>query len=165
VFLLNMNQLFEDFVTRLITHAMAGTDVQVRPQHRNRSILIDERTGGHHGTVIPDLLLTRDAWRLVVDAKYKLYDERHLAPGDLYQAFLYAHALSQAGPPPQMPTAVLIHPGETLEPQRIRIHRADGRPSARVRTMALNLHATLPALHDQSRCAELYQTIRANLTG
>jgi 5-methylcytosine-specific restriction enzyme subunit McrC len=164
VFLLDMNRLFEDFVTRLVRDAMAGTDVLVRPQARDRSVLVNEATGRPHGTVIPDILLTRDARRLVADAKYKLYDERNLDSSDLFQAFLYAHALSRAGEHPNLPTAVVIHPGETQLRHRILIRDAEGRPAARVRTLGLDMRAILPALDDPPSRAELHRMLRAQLT-
>ncbi|HET6482606.1 MAG TPA: hypothetical protein VFG35_21575 [Actinoplanes sp.] len=163
VFLLDMNRLFEDFVTRLVTEAMAGTDVRVQPQARDRSVLINETTSRSYGTVIPDLVLTHGPWRLVVDIKYKLYDERNVEPGDLYQAFLYAQALARPGAYPQVPTAVLIHPGEALSVHRVLVRDAAGRSAARVRTMALDLHDVLPALEDPVRRAELHRTIRTAL--
>ena len=88
----------------------------------------------------------REAWRLVVDIKYKLYDERNVDPSDLYQAFLYAQAMSQAGPHPQLPTTVLIHPGQQLGPHRVLIRDVQQRSVARVRTMALDLNAILLVL-------------------
>ena len=36
-FLIDMNKLFEDFVTQLLVRAFAGTDVRVRPQARDRT--------------------------------------------------------------------------------------------------------------------------------
>jgi 5-methylcytosine-specific restriction enzyme subunit McrC len=164
VFLLDMNRLFEDFVSRLVTEAMAGTGVRVQPQARDRSVLVNETTARPYGTVIPDLLLMRGPWQLVVDIKYKLYDERNVEPGDLYQAFLYAQALARPGPHPQLPTTVLIHPGEALGLHRVLIRDATGRSAARVRTMALDLSAVLPALDDPARRAELHRTIRTDLT-
>jgi 5-methylcytosine-specific restriction enzyme subunit McrC len=163
-FLLDMNRLFEDFVSRLVTEAMAGTDVRVQPQARDRSIIVNEATSRPYGTVIPDLLLARGSWRLVVDVKYKLYDERNVEPADLYQAFLYAQAMARPGPPPQLPTTVLIHPGEALGLHRILIRDAAGRTAARVRTMSLDLSSVLSALDDPARRAELHRTIRADLT-
>ncbi|HLL69776.1 MAG TPA: hypothetical protein VK453_29285 [Micromonosporaceae bacterium] len=163
VFLLDMNRLFEDFVTRLVIDAMAGTDVQVRPQARDRSVLVNESTSRPYGTVIPDILLTRGAWRLVVDAKYKLYDDRNIDPRDLYQAFLYAQAMSRAGAHPLLPTAVLIHPGDTSRLHRVVLRGTDGRSAARVRTMAVDLQAILPGLDDRFGRAELHRTIRTNL--
>jgi hypothetical protein len=49
------------------------------------------------------------AWRRAIDAKYKLYTERALDPGDIYQAFLYAHGLGRSGSDTQPPTTVLIY--------------------------------------------------------
>lgn len=106
--------------------------------------------------------VTLDA--IPLDVKYKLYDERNVEPSDLYQAFLYAQALSHAGPHPQVPTTVLIHPGEAFGPHRVLIRDVEGRSAARVRTMALDLRAILPALDDTAGCAELHRMIRTNLT-
>ncbi|WP_204000477.1 McrC family protein [Virgisporangium aurantiacum] len=164
VFLLDMNRLFEDFVTRLVIDAMAGTDVRVRPQARNTSVLIDESTGRPYGTVIPDLILTRGTRRLVIDVKYKLYDERNIDPSDLYQAFLYTQAFSHADTSPQLPTAVLVYPGDTGSGDRVLIRSSNGRPAARVRTTAIDLHAIMPALRDPNARIRLNETIRATLT-
>ncbi len=142
VFLLDMNRLFEDFVTRLVKDAMAGSHVQVRSQARNRSILTNEVTGRPYGAIIPDLLLTRGIgaaiWRRVVDAKYKLYSERKLDPGDIYQALIYAQTLSRPGPGSQLPATILIHPGIKGTQQRILARDAHGLPAARVRTVAVD---------------------------
>ena len=56
------------------------------------------------------------AARVAVDAKYKLYDQRKLDSGDVYQGFLYAYAFSGAGEL-AVPTAVLLYPSSTrVEP-------------------------------------------------
>jgi 5-methylcytosine-specific restriction endonuclease McrBC regulatory subunit McrC len=115
VFLFDMNQLFEDFDTRLTEHAFAGTDITVHPQARSRSILIDKDTGRPCGSIVPDLLLARGAgicgWRRVVDVKYKLHDRRGPDPTDIYQSILYAATLARPGTHPDPPTTILVHPG------------------------------------------------------
>ncbi len=168
VFLLDMNRLFEDFATRLIEHALAGSDIQVRPQARHRSVLIDEATGRSHGTVIPDLLLAQGAgpraWRRAVDAKYKLYSERTLDPSDIYQAFLYAQALSRSGSDHQPPTAILVHPGTPGTSHRLVIRNTEGQHAARLRTVALDIPAVLTALSDRQNRSTVHIQLTDELT-
>ena len=62
-----------------------------------------------YAAVIPDILLERPASRSVarpVDAKYKLYDERKLDQGDIYQTFFYAWAYADT----QMSRRSGVHP-------------------------------------------------------
>src|SRR5207302_1038635 len=112
-FLLDMNPLFEQFVTRLVQTAMVGEAINVVPQRRTSSLIINEATGGTYSRVIPDMLLTVDGTRrrLPVDAKYKLYDNRTIDPADIYQVFLYAYAFQSHEVP--IPGAMIIYPAET----------------------------------------------------
>jgi 5-methylcytosine-specific restriction enzyme subunit McrC len=100
-FLIDMNRLFEDFVTRLVAQALPAAGIRVRSQARSGEIVIDESTGRRYALVVPDLLLERGTGparvRLPVDAKYKLYDNRDLASGDIYQLFFYAFAFDPPG--------------------------------------------------------------------
>ena len=166
VFLLDMNRLFEDFITRLVTNAMGGSDVRVQRQARNRSVLIDEATGRPYGTVIPDILITRGAgaatWQRAIDVKYKLYDGR-LDPADIYQSFLYAQALSRPGLDPDLPTTILIHPGTAGIENRILV-RAHVRNAARVRTLALDIPDTLTAVASRPGLRTFHDRIRRELT-
>ncbi|MGA4839292.1 McrC family protein [Streptomyces sp. G45] len=151
-FLVDMNTLFEDFTTRLLTEAASGTGWRVHGQAGRSHVLHDERTDRPYSEVRPDALLTRDGGALCrpVDVKYKLYDAspggRKLATGDLYQAFLYAHALARQ-PSGKTPTCVLIHPGGPGAPRAsVAVRRWDGRTAARVRSLALDLPAVLREL-------------------
>ncbi|BFU45751.1 McrC family protein [Krasilnikovia sp. MM14-A1004] len=168
VFLLDMNRLFEDFTTRLVEDALSGRDVQVRPQARHRSVLLDETTGRSHGSVIPDLLLARGtgrrAWRRAVDAKYKLYSERNLDPSDIYQTFLYAQALSRSGSDDQPPTAIIIHPGTPGASHRLVIRNSEGQYAARIRTLALDIPAALDAFSDRHTRDALHTQLEYELT-
>ncbi len=95
-FMIDMNRLFENFVTQLVTEALARRGVHVGVQRRDRSIVIDESTERAYSAVIPDMLLEPHGSpaqrRLPVDAKYKLYETRGLDPTDIYQLFFYAFA-------------------------------------------------------------------------
>ncbi|MEU9083668.1 hypothetical protein [Streptomyces sp. NPDC048357] len=146
-FLVDMNGLFEEFVTRLLTEgaAGAGPGLRVDAQSRHRRVLFDERTRTPYSEVRPDALVLgeRDGkpFRLPVDAKYKLYDGKKLSTADLYQAFLYAHAIGSPA------SCVLVHPGGPgAVGARIAVRDWDGATSARVRAVSLDLHETLAVL-------------------
>ena len=113
-FLLDMNALFEDFVTRLLVDAFRFTDVRVRPQARDRTLIRDGRTGKPYAAVIPDILLERSGpprRRVPVDAKYKLYDERKVDQADIYQTFFYAWAYHERDAVGAAP-AFILYPGD-----------------------------------------------------
>ncbi|MEU7036732.1 hypothetical protein ABZ958_24045 [Streptomyces sp. NPDC046237] len=145
-FLIDMNQLFEAFVTRLLREGCAAAGMRAEAQSRQRRVLVDEDTGAPYSEVRPDLLISgsRDgaSFRLPVDVKYKLYDQRKLSTQDLYQAFLYAHALS-AGPA----RCSLVHPGDAgASGATVSVRGADGAVSAVVRAVAVDLRAVLDGL-------------------
>lgn len=117
-FLLDMNRLFEDFVTRLLTDAFLGSDVRVRPQARDRTLIRDARTGQPYAAVIPDVVLEKGAGRplqVPVDAKYKLYDERKIDQSDIYQTFFYAWAYAAPESDSDAP-AFILYPGSAGSP-------------------------------------------------
>jgi len=147
VFLLDMNRLFEDFVTRLLVDAFEGTDVQVRAQPRDRSLLRDEATGRPYAAVIPDVLLERrDAAgrrRVPIDAKYKLYDERKLEPADVYQTFFYAYAYARPAEVNSVSArAFIVYPGSRASVgRRLRVQDAMGVSTASIHAIPLDVAA------------------------
>jgi 5-methylcytosine-specific restriction enzyme subunit McrC len=122
-FMLDMNRLFEDFITRWLTTLVSASEYRVLPQQRDHTILWDANGGKPYGKIIPDLLVEKRSHPgqfLAVDAKYKLYDERAISPADVYQTFLYAMAYGGRHGP--LPTALLIYPSSTDAMGRARIH-------------------------------------------
>ena len=96
-FMLDMNEIFERFVTERLQRALRGR-LEVKSQHHDK--LDEERTL----TIKPDLLFRSGGFpRFVADIKYKLTDEaaggRH---ADYYQLLAYTTALD-------LPEGVLIY--------------------------------------------------------
>ncbi|MFD8566049.1 McrC family protein [Streptomyces sp. NPDC059639] len=170
-FLIDMNELFELFATRLLAEAAAGTGtgtgLTVEGQSRHTHVLWNERTARPYSEVRPDVLIRggTDALPFVrpVDVKYKLYATRKVSTADLYQAFLYAHALAR-DPGDAPPTCVLLHPGGVSgDRAAVAVRRWDGSTSARVRPVPLDLHAALGALESPRR-AEFLSELLAEVT-
>lgn len=154
VFLLDMNQLFEDFVTRLLYDMFEGTGVRVLAQRRDRSIVEHEDTRRPYAAVIPDLLLEwrqgSSRARLPIDAKYKLYDTRRLEPSDVYQAFFYGYAYHPASVE-TVPMTLLVYPSAVggLKTS-LRVKDAGGHATAKIRALGLNIPRALQAIEAHS---------------
>jgi len=126
-------------------------------QRRDRSIIENELTGRPYGTIIPDILLDDRRLglrpiRLPVDAKYKLYDLRHLDPADVYQAFFYAYAYHRpSGDDLGIPAALLMYPStEAGIRTALRVRRADGTATARIRALGVDIPRVIAAIDTRS---------------
>lgn len=162
-FMVDMNTLFETFITHLVVNALAGTTLAARAQKSLRAIIIDEESGHTYSTIRPDLIIedttTGDA--VPIDVKYKLYDSsKKISAADIYQSFVYAYSLTGHADDPR---AGLIYPGtETITGPVLRIKPlADAKP-ARVRGAGVDVPATLDALGTQAQEA-IYEQIRATI--
>jgi len=154
-FLLDMNPLFEQFATRLVQSALVSDSIDVVPQRRTSSIIINEATGHTYSRVIPDMLLTVAGThrRLPVDAKYKLYDNRTIDPADIYQVFMYAYAFQSVEVP--IPAAMIVYPAETTSTvgARLRVQNVSATQSARLVSYPLPVIPTLGRIRDRSLLA------------
>ncbi|MBL8622251.1 MAG: hypothetical protein JNK64_13140 [Myxococcales bacterium] len=126
-FLLDMNRLFEELLTKVVQVALADTTARVQAQRRDGSVLWDATRGRSYARVIPDLLVSWedvDA-KVPIDAKYKLYDEDNADPADLYQAFLYASAYGD-GRTAANARALLVYPSAqpTIGVDRLQVRRS-----------------------------------------
>jgi 5-methylcytosine-specific restriction enzyme subunit McrC len=146
-FLIDMNRLFEKFVYRLVDRLFAATGMHVHYQRDDRSIILNASTNRPYAKVVPDLVIEtkdiRPSVRIAVDAKYKLYDERKLDSGDIYQTFLYAFAYS--GTRSMLPVALLIYPSSTpsVKSTRLRIQTAQALAGAEILTLGLPIPVVL----------------------
>jgi 5-methylcytosine-specific restriction enzyme subunit McrC len=151
VFLINMNTLFEKFVTKLIQEAFAGSDVRIRSQQSAASVIIDEDTQKTYAKIRPDLLLDAPSkdWRRVlpIDAKYKLYDGQTVAQSDIYQTFMYAIAYSD--PTMGVPASLIIYPGKgTGRARTLSILKEAKVQSAHIYTVSVDVPTMLTLVTD-----------------
>jgi 5-methylcytosine-specific restriction enzyme subunit McrC len=137
-FLLDMNVLFERFIAQVLEDSASGTPFRVERQSSSGSIIVDALNGRTYTRVRPDVLV-RHSERgdtYPVDTKYKLYDERHVAPEDIYQAFLYAFAFHPGHGPRQ---ASLVYPSDRSEVNQQLAVRGSGVTQATIRGVRIGL--------------------------
>jgi 5-methylcytosine-specific restriction enzyme subunit McrC len=150
-FLIDMNELFEAFVTRLVADALRADNIRVHAQRRDRSIVKYDFSGRTYSAIIPDLLLEGryrgDIVRLPVDAKYKLYDAKKLNESDVYQAFFYAFAYAAETDRRNPARAVILYPrsGEGAD-TALRVETHVGTTTARIQAFGVDIDGALDAI-------------------
>jgi 5-methylcytosine-specific restriction enzyme subunit McrC len=145
-FLLDMNRLFELFILRFVQHVLRHRPYRVHYQHKTSSIIWDVAHNKPYTKVIPDLVietLPPSSKRLVMDAKYKTYDEHRLSTADIYQSFLYAYAYS--GREEVKPEALLLYPASLprSSPVRLQIRSAHQRFGASIEAVGIHIPQAL----------------------
>ena len=167
-FLLDMNLLFEQFVTQLLRDALAGSGVTVRAQFRDRTIILQEPLLRPYAGIVPDILLeSRNATgrrRVPVDAKYKRYDEGKLDPADVYQTFFYAYAYARPlDRDRDQVRAYILYPATGGNAgTRLVVRQESGATSARIIALPVDIDAALkvvgtPAVRDLPFARALFQ--------
>lgn len=141
-FLIDMNALFEAFVTRWLTRLLGVHGYRVIAQRQDQTVIWDAAAGRPYTHVRPDLMVdqkTRPGQHLPVDAKYKLYDEKGIPPDDVYQSFVYAMAYrSRDGV--RLPTSLLLYPSASQAKSDVRLHVRRSGGAAQAQLVALGLH-------------------------
>jgi len=100
-FVLNMNNLFENFVTQAFLDNVQSYGLEVQP----RNYLFEDRAV----QIKPDLVLLENGRPIaVVDAKYKRIDDQNFKNFDVYQVVTYATVLG-------VDSAFLIYPLQETE--------------------------------------------------
>jgi 5-methylcytosine-specific restriction enzyme subunit McrC len=166
-FMINMNIVFERFAIRLVSEAFAESEtIQVSPHTRLKAVIRNDDTGYTHSTIDPDLVVEHDPTgvRVPLDVKYKLYDTKKVAVGDIYQTFLYAFALGKG----ELHRSGIIFPATSaVSGPTLSVRQLHGPTSARIAVLGLDIPKTLDNLHGPGR-ADLLATTRAaieQLTG
>jgi len=148
-FMLNMPRLFEEFVSSALQQVLTAPGVRVHRQAIDRSILWDVEGHRPFGHVRPDVMVLNDSQgsRLPVDAKYKDYDREKLQPGDVYQAAIYALAMSNEQGQAGGKRCLLIYPsGKGAEGGgRVQV-RVGGRAEAEIVRLGIPVEALLDEL-------------------
>lgn len=157
-FMINMNSVFERFVLRLVTEAFAGSEtIAVLPHTRLKAVIRNDDTGHTHTTIDPDLVIGHQptGLRVPLDVKYKLYDSKRVAVGDIYQTFLYAFALGKGG----LHRSGIIFPATSaVSGPTLSVRQLDGPTSAKIDLLGLDIPKTLDDLQGPSRPALLANT-------
>ena len=146
-FLIDMNDVFESFVTAAIREAFTGERWSVSSQRRETSVIRNRTTGKRYASIIPDLVLSDGRVQVPFDCKYKLYGEggQRISSADVYQTFLYAFAF--AGASSNGAKAGIIFPSrETTTSPHLEIRQVDGPTSAHLTGIARRSvdHAAAP---------------------
>lgn len=145
-FMINMNAVFERFVSRLIDDALSGTNLSSTAQRSIRAVIVDESTNHTYSNIRPDLIIadSQSGRRIPVDIKYKLYETAKFASADIYQLFTYAYAL---GGNTDDKSAGLIYAAATQHTgAALRIMPSAGVTAARLRSTGLGVAAVLDEL-------------------
>jgi len=130
-FTVNMNRLFEQFLTVALTDALAGYAGRLHAQR------VDYLDRDQQARIIPDLTWIRNGKpSAIIDAKYKDPSDGKAADGDLYQVVAYCAGLG-------IHRAFLVHATTVLA--RLVIESAN----IGITVTGLDLAAPLPALRTQ----------------
>jgi 5-methylcytosine-specific restriction endonuclease McrBC regulatory subunit McrC len=83
-----------------------------------------------------------------VDAKYKLYQDEKIEPGDVYQLFFYAYAYDRPSTEEQRPArAFILYPStDEWHHIRLRTQTAEAAPTARLVGWGVNVPKALDAI-------------------
>jgi 5-methylcytosine-specific restriction enzyme subunit McrC len=145
-FMIDMNPLFERFMTRLVDEALQPpSPLRSRSQVPLGAVIRDDNAGKTYTTLQPDLIIedTRTGRQVPVDIKYKRYDIRKVDPADIYQTFMYAFALGTS----DERRAGIIYPSEAQSVgPALSVRPLTGSTAARIAGAAIDVPSTLDDL-------------------
>ena len=162
-FMVDMNAIFERFVTRLVINSLAGTPLRAQAQQSIRAVILDEETGDTYSRIRPDLLIedTTTGHTVPIDVKYKLYDAaKKVSSADIYQSFVYAYSV---GAQSDDARAGLIYPSTTsISGPALYIKPLAGAKPARIRGAGIDVTAVLEAIGNPTE-EQMHQRIHATI--
>lgn len=168
-FLIDMNTLFENFVYKAINHFIDKKDFRVLYQRKDRSIVWNAITKRPYSSIIPDIMVESrghdPVMRIPIDAKYKLYDARKIAPSDIYQCLLYAYAYKNSSLD-MLPISLLIYPSsqDASQPIHLNIHGQEKNATAEIIALPMSIPKVLRDINSGSQGISmkwLFETIQA----
>lgn len=147
-FMIDMNAIFERFVTKLVVNSLAGTALQARAQQTVRAVIVDEESGQTYSTIRPDIIVEDSASgrSVPIDVKYKLYDSaKKVSTADIYQMFVYAYSV---GAREDSARAALIYPAlASISGPALHIKPLAAATPARIRGVGIDVAAALEAVN------------------
>ena len=150
-FLMDMNRVFQDFVTEAIREALGLSDRVFRSDGGIRGVTLDE---GHSVQLKPDL-----SWwdgpdcTFVGDAKYKRAVDERVPNADLYQLLAYATALD-------LPGGLLVYAQGEADDVAHRIRHV----GKRLEIATLDLSGTIDSVRDGvEKLAEKVRSMRSEV--
>lgn len=158
-FMLDMNIVFERFVSQLVEEALDSSDLRCRKQGQLQAVIRDDVSGRSYSTIKPDLVIEhRVTGRSVpIDVKYKLYGDKKVTTGDIYQLFLYAYAL--AADESSRRAGILYPTTVPMEGPALTIRPLEGPAAARISGAGLDVATMLELVNGTGR-PQLYETVR-----
>ncbi|MCY3923359.1 MAG: restriction endonuclease [Chloroflexi bacterium] len=147
-FLIDMNRLFQEFLTVALREALGGSERTFPGDRDIPEIWLAE---GERLRLKPDLSWWNGrSCTFVGDAKYKKLNDSSAPTADLYQLLAYATALD-------LPGGLLVYAEGEAEPASFQVRHAD----RRLEVMALDLSGTLEAVLGRvDRVAEQVRRLR-----
>lgn len=150
--LIDMNTLFEDFITRLIASCLPlGWSIKPRSQ---KADAIQLETGQSYRHIIPDILLTNpEGKHSIIDTKYKLYDQRPVDTSDIFQLAFYAQSFKTRDENGYYQACIIYPSDEKKEPESIilQLNRSVEAYKGRLKIFAIDLAAIVRAIEGKDR--------------
>lgn len=147
-FMIDMNAIFERFVTKLVANSLANTALRARAQQTVRAVIVDEESGDTYSTIRPDITVedAANGRTVPIDVKYKLYDSaKKVSTADIYQLFVYAYAVGGLA---DLPRAALIYPAtSSVSGPALYVKPLATATPARIRGVGLDVTAALEAVN------------------
>ncbi|HQA50300.1 MAG TPA: hypothetical protein PLT89_06310 [Syntrophomonadaceae bacterium] len=150
--LLDMNVLFESFVTRLIDNHLPP-DWRLRAQYR-KSDAITWEDGSSYREIKPDILLIApNGTHRIIDTKYKLYSEKKIDTADIFQLAYYAQSFLAKDEQGFYHACIIYPAADDSEPagNTLFLNRRIEMYKGRIDVYALNLKKALRAIEEKDR--------------
>lgn len=153
-FFIDMNALYEGFIARWLLELLKDQNYDVSRPGNNPSIIWNTTNRKSFKSVRPDITIREKGaagLQMVIDAKYKLYDEKRVQNSDIFQLFLYAMAYTSSDKDTK-PCSVLMYPSSDSRPnvREIEIRNINKAGFADVILISLNIPSILSEIGNKN---------------